>query len=391
MKKKVDLVIDKSSWTNAPARFRKLCPFLSAKSPTTFNFLKALLWAGRTGISLRMPDWRWASYWAVLRYVGAADHSEDDLRLHSGMEGLETHSKAVLSDDWGVGISLEWLSRKLKIRQVAHAKIAMPDLVARKVAAMSGGKKRGPGKCPDFLAIDNQGKVHVIECKGNQQGAEQTIEQFKTGRAQKGGIKFSTESMIAQRLLAGIAIASSSSSWNSTLTIADPPPENGHAEESDQQVTHYLISAQTSEELLPSFSKVALIQGLLLAGAFEKAHQLFPKETASEDARVRQGDLQPFESAGAKWLGSIHDTFYPIPIQLTDSTAISGCRLRFGVSAELLSELHQDRLENLLASQFLAIDGEDSSRDDSHKENEHVQRYASIQHGTSLIADLELL
>lgn len=391
MQKKVNLEIVKSSWTNVKPPFQKPCPFLSAKSPTNVDFLEALLWAGKAGISIRMPLWKFASLWAIFRYVGAADYSTKELRLHTDAEGLETHSKAVLSDDWGVGISLEWLSRQLKYRQVAHCKFVIPDLVARKLATMPKPKKRGPSKCPDFLAIDALNKLHVIECKGNQQGPEQTTQQFINGRSQKEIVKFKYESLVGQRLLSGIAIAGSDLSWKSTLTIADPPPGPGTEMAPEPDKSHYVINAQTTADVLPSMNKVTLIQGLLLAGAFEDAHRSFPDETGSGAVGVRQGDLSPFESAGVKWLGTIYETRYPISIQLDPTTEISGYRLRFGASLELLDRLREGRLESLLSSQFLAIQSSARSEVDHGEANEATVRYASIQQGSGLIADLELL
>jgi hypothetical protein len=274
---------------------------------------------------------------------------------------METHSKAVLSDDWGVGISLQWLSRRLRYKEVAHGRFAMNEFIRSGLAQhpTKGRRKRGPHKCPDFFAIDSQNNVHIIECKGNQQGPRQTETQFVRGLDQKSNVKFKHEPMVGQRLRSGVAIAGMDASWNSTLQIADPPP--GSDDDGESKETSYFINVDNVKAIRPSMSKVSLIQGLLLAGAYNEAHKAFPRETDPGNEIVQAvGDGQSFHASGLRWKGRIQEALYPVPVRLVDETSIVGCRLRFGASSELLEMLGGDRLESLLASDDLAI---------SYKEN----------------------
>jgi hypothetical protein len=75
MKKSLELLIDGASWSSAPSAFRKSCPFVLSQKEATIDFLGALVWAGITGVSTRLPRWWLASQWAVIRYVAAADHT----------------------------------------------------------------------------------------------------------------------------------------------------------------------------------------------------------------------------------------------------------------------------------------------------------------------------
>src|SRR5260370_34534249 len=100
--------------------------------------------------------------------------------------------------------------------------------------------KNGARKCPDFFAIDSLNKVHLIECKGNQESAQNTIEQFIRGRQQKRNIKFMDESLVGQRLVTGLAIAGAGSDWESTLRIEDPPPEKAE----------YTVTAETTAPIV---------------------------------------------------------------------------------------------------------------------------------------------
>lgn len=249
MRKILDLQIDAPSWLNAPLAFRKACPFSTSAATTSIDFLTALLWAGTTAISIRMPQWWLASNWAILRYLGAADHTTSRLRLHAASDDLETHSKKVLSDDWGVGISLQWLTARLRYREVAHGRFAMDDLKSKGLADFSAHRKRGPAKCPDFLAVDRQNKIHVIECKGNQDGLAQTKRQLADGLAQKNSLQFSHEALVGQRLLTGVAIAAPKSKWHTTLRVADPPPSRSQGGDDARATYTFLINAASSSTL----------------------------------------------------------------------------------------------------------------------------------------------
>lgn len=235
MKKSLQLLIDGASWSSAPPAFRKPCPFVLTQSEATVDFLGGLVCAGITSVPTRLPRWWLASQWAVIRYVAAADHTPRRLRLHAAIDDLDTHHKNVLSDDWGVGLALQWLATRLRYKYVVHGEFAMRDLRERGAAQFVKRKKRGPFKCPDFFAVDRQDKIHLIECKGNQGGPNDINRQFIRGRQQKQNVRFTNEGLVGQRLLTGVAIAGIESPWRSTLKIADPTP--------DPEVGYYNIDA----------------------------------------------------------------------------------------------------------------------------------------------------
>jgi hypothetical protein len=352
MQKTLDLQIDASSWASAPLAFRKRCPFSTTQSATSIDFLTALLWAGTTAISIRMPQWWLASNWAILRYVGAADHTTNRLRLHAASEDLETHSKKVLSDDWGVGISLQWLAARLHYKEVAHGRFAMDDLKSKGQADFGRFRKRGPSKCPDFLAVDRQNKIDVIECKGNQDGLTQIRRQFADGLAQKNCLQFSNEAMVGQRLLTGVAIAGPASKWKTTLRVADPPPGSEEGAGNRSSLNKYLVRATSAESILPSLRNFSLLQGLLLAGAFGKAHPLFPGETNTLDSDVREDiPMDTFSANNVQWRGQVQEMLYTVPVRLTDGTLLGGSRLRFCVSGDLIERLEPWLLDKILGTE----------------------------------------
>ena len=124
--------------------------FKNYPSPYNLDFLSALLWIGVLSISVRIPRWSSASIWARVRYLGMVDDSSDCLRLHPGVDDLDAHQKTVLSDDWGMGVALEWLNRTFNYALIDHAATYLKRLEQQGLAAFNGAPRRhGPRKCPD--------------------------------------------------------------------------------------------------------------------------------------------------------------------------------------------------------------------------------------------------
>src|SRR5205807_1349402 len=187
-----------------------------------------------------------------------------------------------LSDDWGVGFALHWLCSRMRYRRLYHASFVIADLEDAGLAKFSKRSKNGAAKCPDFIALDPNGRIDLIECKGNQKGPAEIQNQFANGRKQKRNIRFRCENLVGQRLLTGIAIASARSRWESTFRVEDPPPENENPSEMHE------INVETATPINESLQKAAVIAGLISAGAYELAHKAFSKETETGEVRTVQ-------------------------------------------------------------------------------------------------------
>lgn len=348
-------------------------------------------------VPLRLPQWWLASQWAKIRYIAAADPSAR-LRLHPAIDDLDTHQKKVLSDDWGVGFSLQWLSSRFGYRNVEHGVAAMQDLRRKKIAKfLSNKKKSGPDKCPDFIAYDAQNKIHIIECKGNQQGPTHSETQIKRGRQQKGNVEFQNEAMVAQRLVTAFAFAGTTSNWQSTLRVEDPPPEGGNV--------HYRIEAESVEPIRRSIDRAATIRGLVLAGAYDVAANIFPAETQAEVGAARGlQQTERFVAEDQEWLGQSYALPFPLPIRLNPELLVRACRIRFGVSPEFAGRIMKvgaapDSVDGFLADIDLGLRLDTDSNDGTPEVLEgqkvsHIgppRQYASIRNGQAFIADWELL
>lgn len=233
--KTVNLTVDQQSWANAPAPYRHPIPpeFVSPPPTTCFDFLRALTWVGAMAVPPSITGWFLAIRWAELRYLNAADHSLTELRLDRAIADLETHYLASLSDDWGVGIALEWITSNLDIVSVGHGRFWCDYLVKKEKTATYRREpgKRGPAKCPDIVAFDSAGLMYLIECKGTTTGSDYTTDQFNASAFdQKISVEFDDEAKVAQRLATGVYIAKYNSSEGSRFRIADPPPRRREAE-----------------------------------------------------------------------------------------------------------------------------------------------------------------
>ncbi|HET8925270.1 MAG TPA: hypothetical protein VFN26_19970 [Candidatus Acidoferrum sp.] len=392
MKKTLQIEIDLASWSNSPPKYRKTCPFASNQTLARVDFLRAMLWIGVTSIPIQIPRWWLASQWAVLRYVAAADQSTRRLRLHTAIDDLESHHKTVLSDDWGVGLSLQWLAARMRYKHLVHGAFAMQALRDGGVAQFVKRKKRGPFKCPDFFAVDRQDKIHLIECKGNQKGPSHLDRQFQRGRQQKQNVRFQNEGLVAQRVLAGVAIAGQSSSWLSTLKIADPSPT--------EERSYYNIISKTHLPIIRAFKKILIVQGLIAAGGARIANRWFPSETSIEDERIlSEIPTTQFDARGERWEGLVYELTFPVGLGLDDGSSITGCRMRFGASIELLAKLTTDQgtrgsQEKVIDEMELDITEErelETDDESSTLPKERTSRHATIKQGKAFLADLELL
>ncbi|WP_156783296.1 hypothetical protein [Roseovarius nubinhibens] len=141
---------------------------------------------------------------------------------------LDPHQKTILSDDFGMGMSLHVLTEALDLVGFCDGKYFIDRLAPRLPSGVhitATAAKNGPRKSPDFVALDARGRWHVIECKGTQSGPNYCRAQIDRGFAQKRAIEFQG-TLKGQSLVTGFDIASAASDTASCLVIVDPKPED---------------------------------------------------------------------------------------------------------------------------------------------------------------------
>jgi hypothetical protein len=332
LRKNIQILVDQQSWQTVRPQFRKVFPFNQLNQPDIVNFGRAMLWVGMMSVSPRMPQWWAASLWAVYRYFAAVDENVPELRLHESIEDIDTNPKKVLSDDWGTGVGVEWLDSQFQYQYVGHGRNTMLELERQGMTSYVGQKKRGPQKCPDFFCVDPAGRYHLIECKGNQSGPTATADQFKQGKLQKANIYFTNEQLVSQRIVTGLAIANPKSKWKTQLAVIDPP-----LDDSDEVEPHLIVEVEEPGKVLTALKQVVTLDGLLLAGYFERAREILPEtERVKRIPDVLDHPHRTFESNGREWQGQVYTANFPVPITTFEGSEIAGISMKFGVSPSFL-------------------------------------------------------
>lgn len=198
---------------------------LKHKMSEGVDITKLLLMIGHCTVPSHSSKYTLSSLWAWVRYFGAFSNDQS-LSLNADYEDLDPHQKTILSDDFGMGMSLHLLADPLELKGFCDGKYfidRLHDRVPCKINATAA--KRGPRKSPDFVAVDKNGKIHVIECKGTQSGRDYALRQLKKAVAQKATIDIDA-AYKGQSLATSFVISGHRKDWNSSFIIADPEPED---------------------------------------------------------------------------------------------------------------------------------------------------------------------
>lgn len=183
--------------------------------------------------------------WAFVRYLFAVTE-DPDLRLTSEFQEMDPHQKTILSDDFGMGLSMHWLSRRLGLLAACDGRYFIENHLTTLGGSYTGGTaKRGLGKSADFVAIDVNGRFHVIECKGTQSSLTYRNSQLRdTARAQKTTIQLPAR-LAGERLAAGIFVAGPIGD-ETELRIIDPDlPEKYVIEDEDPTLVRSAVARGT--------------------------------------------------------------------------------------------------------------------------------------------------
>ncbi|MBO6947182.1 MAG: hypothetical protein JJ855_04300 [Rhodospirillales bacterium] len=230
MKYRVHIKIRKTSWGGRKFP-RKFQSYTRMGKSENLDYLQLLHTIGKITVPPISNGFSLAEYWAQLRYVHAIDCKSKGLLLSPQYAELDPHQKTILSDDFGMGISMYWLEKKMCLRPPIEGYYYIKNSFGRygrkvlpKNIAKPRPAKRGPRKSPDFIAEDASGFWHVIECKGTQSGTHARAKQIKRGKGQKTTILF-PRSVRGERLVAATKIAISGSGDRTELLIEDPSEE----------------------------------------------------------------------------------------------------------------------------------------------------------------------
>ncbi|HFF6181835.1 hypothetical protein NDK23_18890 [Stenotrophomonas maltophilia] len=169
------------------------------------------------GLSAGSPE----RYWACVRYFSACA-ATDDLRISLPFTNLDPHQRGILSDDFGVALSVNWLVEQLGgAKNIVDGRQFIVNMGVRK--SKKKIPKVGPGKCPDFVIEDKNGLMHVLECKGTQSGRSYLDRAMATGKEQKKGIRIEG-GLRGESLVIGVLLSDERSRSSSRIVVVDPEP-----------------------------------------------------------------------------------------------------------------------------------------------------------------------
>jgi hypothetical protein len=307
-----------------------------------------------TGVSL-------SEFWAWVRYLAAVT-SDADMRLTSSFADLDAHQKTILSDDFGMGVPMVWLSERLAFDRICDGRYFLERIAATIGATARRTAKRGPNKAPDFVARDTSGVWHVIECKGTQSGIDYCFRQLGSegpppsgGWAQKRSIIF-PPAYTGQRLVTGLSIAVEGGVEEARLTIIDPEPEEEPFEVTLDQIAYANDAATRSVVAktlrLAGFEIVAETTASPLGPRPSSTPSIFRKTEEARRHFVEERDIRAREElATIERRRSLFDTSNPFrgreltfdlprPILVGDRPVMRAI-VRQGVNESLLSELRE--------------------------------------------------
>ena len=196
-----------------------LLPGLPAAAIWTCNVDLTLLLIGNLTTPPRFKGLSLSNYWAWIRY-GIAMNPVGDLRLRRIWLDIDSHQKTILSDDFGVGFPCHYLIDNHGFEAFADTKYLVEHLLKGFVSLLSSDL-RGPSKSPDFIAVDNLGQLHIIECKGSQSSRVALKKAIGRGISQKNNL--ASPGLFASCMVGGIFVPQYQSKEAAEIVFADPP------------------------------------------------------------------------------------------------------------------------------------------------------------------------
>ena len=349
----IDVVVDKPSWKTQPIQFRHSFPRVLGQlaGPCDVNILLMLLRLGELTTPSLSAQSGVAKLWPLLRYLHILSDLQE-LRLRTAWKDVDPHQKSVASDDFGVGLGMTVLYRAFDYTECVDGRAFLHRLA--QLGALGGAgatpPKVGSMKMADFVALDQKGKVHLIECKGTQHSTSALTSALEDGVQQKQSLICSSPGMerrlIGQRLVVGTLLTHETAKTPTRVLVVDPAPDGEEmvlqprapqsllAEAAMRLDISRAVGAAVAERTARVLSLVDRpMDGAALEGPEQRqrAQQAF-----SED----EPNLTSFEAHGEYWLGE------RVVVPLLEPLQVQGAVFKYAlltkaVSKRLLGEVRQ--------------------------------------------------
>jgi hypothetical protein len=370
MNRKLSVSISQGSWplsgrANFPAAFHH------GSKTVDLDVSGMLLLVGYLTTPTAAAGVSLSEFWAWVRYFYAVA-ATPDLRVTNEFANLDSHQKTILSDDFGMGVPMAWLIESLNLVACCDGRYFADRFSALTESPPQTPKKRGPMKCPDFVCLDQNGKYHVIECKGTQSGtATQTRQLSHTtpSGVPSGGIVQKRMIVVqpaykGQQLACGLTIARENTNGTSNLQIVDPEGDD------PIEVDEHEMPLALDPMLRSSVARALRLSGLSVtadiiaapSGQWPGARDLVGRrQRRSEEARqeflrdrrgralvelAERGQEQSFQFQERAYVGREVRLNLPRPL-LSDGKTCNSIDIRQGIRLDSLKRLSEGALADL--------------------------------------------
>ncbi|HEJ8280363.1 TPA: hypothetical protein SML19_001581 [Klebsiella oxytoca] len=257
MKKDITVTIDSSSFPKSQVQYYN--PLLTVnKIDVNCMLIHTALWTRPP----KLTGFHLSDFWAWLRYFPAFSKTSSDLRLRKEWKDIDPHQKTILSDEIGVGSTTYTLINTLSFQGFIDAIYVLETLNLTHLLLKKS--KNGKGKTPDYIGLDNFGRVIALECKGTQNKIKDLYKAITKGIEQKENLTKNPTGPIKTGLVGGIFIPQFDNPESALIHFRDP----------DWNEFNEIISEVAPEELAKAIIRGAVIKQLYLAGANNSANEL---------------------------------------------------------------------------------------------------------------------
>ncbi|WP_213132670.1 hypothetical protein [Citrobacter sp. FP75] len=345
MKKNITVTIDSNSFPNGQVQYYN--PLLKVnKIDVNCMLIHTALWTRPP----KLTGFHLSDFWAWLRYFPAFSKTSTDLRLRKEWKDIDPHQKTILSDEIGVGSTTFTLIDTLGFQGFIDAIYVLETLNLTHLLLKKS--KNGKGKTPDYIGLDNFGRVVALECKGTQNKIKDLHKAITKGVDQKENLTKNPAGQIKIGLVGGVFIPQFDNPESALIHFRDP----------DWNEFNKIISEVNPQDLTKAIIRGAVIKQLYLAGANNSANELsnYVKGSNFEFSLQSIKELKSFERGSVvfshrlkhpaeggishiKFSAKIEKNIFDIVQKITSSyTDVSVLINQFSVTEENFNRRHDD-------------------------------------------------
>lgn len=240
--KEILITVDQNSFPSGiiPPPFQSYNP----SRKFTFNLSTLLLHIGIVTAQPINHELTINKYWAHLRYINCFQKGKN-LKTTSEWQDIDSHQKTILSDDLGMGGTSMVLSELMHIDFWTPTSYFIKHLSS--LSALSTNKN-GTYKAPDFITLDRNFNLHIIECKGTQKSLTALSKQMVSGQTQKGNL-YDPYNIINEKLVGGVFVPQYNSTEQAQIKLIDPDFNLNFEKIEKKQLIFLSYQAQLAKEL----------------------------------------------------------------------------------------------------------------------------------------------